>query len=335
MPEKIKVGISQGDPNGISYEVIIKSLRDSRIYELFTPIVYGSAKLAAYHRKALKIDNFNFNQISKAAEAHPKRANILNCGPNTTTVELGQKTEQAGEASFLALEKATEDLKENRIDALVTAPINKDNIQSENFNFQGHTEYLEDRFEGNSLMFMVTPELKVGFATNHVPLDEVVDNLRIDTIIEKLKIMDASLKIDFNISVPKIAVLGLNPHAGDNGLIGNHEDITVSPAIEEAKKQGILCFGPFAADGFFGSGAYQKYDAVLAMYHDQGMIPFKLLSMEQGVNYTAGLSVVRTSPAHGTAFELAGKGEASHQSMLQALFLAVDIVKNRKFNEED
>lgn len=334
MSNKIKLGITQGDSNGISYEIIIKSLLDKRINELLTPIVYGSSKIAAYHRKALNIDNFNFNQINSVEDSHTARANILNCVGQHTKVDLGKNGEESGIASFLALDKATEDLKNQKIEAIVTAPINKENIKSEDFQFNGHTEYFDSKFEGESLMFMISKNLKLGFATNHLALKSVSDNLSSELLVRKLEIMNDSLKNDFNISIPKIAVLGLNPHSGENGVIGDEENQLIIPAIEQAKQKGIVCFGPFPADGFFGSDGYTKYDAVLSMYHDQGMVAFKLLSFDEGVNYTAGLEVVRTSPAHGTAYDIVGKGTASHQSMLNAIYLAVDIAKNRKQNTQ-
>ena len=333
--DKLKIGITQGDINGISYEVIIKALLDNRMFDLCIPVVYGSPKVAAYHRKALNIDNFSFNNIKKAEEASPKRANIINCVDENIRVELGKSTSIAGEASYLALEKAVNDLANNKIDALVTGPINKYNIQSDKFKFAGHTEYLEDKFgSGGALMLMVNDFFKVGVVTGHIPLAEVPKAVTQEAILKKLAILNKSLIIDFGIRKPKIAVLGLNPHASDNGVIGNEEKEVIIPAIKAAQEDNILAFGPFPADGFFGSNTYQKFDAVLAMYHDQGLIPFKSMTFEGGVNFTAGLSVIRTSPAHGTAYEITGKNEASPDSFRKSIYLACDIYKQREnYNE--
>ena len=293
-------------------------------------MVYGSPKIAAYHRKALDINNFSILSIKDTSELNPKRANIINVLGDNIRVELGKSTEIAGEASFLSLKRAIIDLKDNKIDALVTAPINKHNIQSKDFNFPGHTEYLETEFGGKAVMLLVSENLKVGVVTGHIPISEVSKSITKEAIVNKLKVLNDSLKQDFGIRKPKIAVLGLNPHAGDNGVIGTEESEIIIPAIEEAKKYKIMALGPYPADGFFATNDYTKFDAVLAMYHDQGLAPFKALTFERGVNYTAGLSVVRTSPAHGTAYQLAGKGEASEESFRQALYLACDIVKNRR-----
>jgi 4-hydroxythreonine-4-phosphate dehydrogenase len=327
---RIVVGITQGDINSISYEVIIKSLMDHRVFDTCIPIVYGSAKVAAYHRKALNIDNFSFNNIRFADEANPKRANIINCIDENTRVELGKSTAQAGEAAFIALEKATQDLADGKIDVLVTGPINKQNIQSKDFQFAGHTEYLQEKFKSDhSLMLMVNDFFRIGVVTGHIPLSKVSESIKKEKILSKLKILNQSLIVDFGIRKPRIAVLGLNPHASDEGLIGNEETEIIIPAIEEARSHNMLVFGPFPADGFFGSSAYNKFDGILAMYHDQGLIPFKSMSFENGVNYTAGLKVIRTSPAHGTAYDLAGKNEASPDSFLHAIYLACDIFNAR------
>ncbi len=322
---KIKLGISQGDINGIGYEVIIKSLLDIRINEFFTPIIYGSSKVLAYHRKALDIENFSLNSIRVAAEANLKRSNIINCIDENIRVELGKSTEVAGAASFKALEVAVDDLLNGEIDALVTAPINKDNIQSKDFKFAGHTEYLKHKFGVKDvLMLLVSDRLKVGVVTGHIPLKDVAPTITIELILSKLRILNKSLIEDFNIGKPKIAVLGLNPHSGDNGLIGNEEIDVLIPAITNACNEGIIAMGPFAADGLFGSKDYSKYDAIL------GLAPFKSISFETGVNYTAGLPYIRTSPAHGTAYDLAGKNEASESSFREAMYLAFDIWKNRE-----
>jgi 4-hydroxythreonine-4-phosphate dehydrogenase len=333
--EKIKIGITHGDINGIGYEVIIKSLNDSRILDICTPIVYGSPKVAAYHRKALNIDNFSFNNIKTPEEANPKRSNIINCVDDSIRVELGKSTKAAGEASYLALETATNDLELHKIDALVTGPINKQNIQSERFNFAGHTEYLESKFPSDgALMFMISEVMKVGVVTGHVQFSRINEYLTKEVILNKLRIMNKSLVTDFMIRRPKIAVLGLNPHASDNGLIGNEEQDIIKPALELATEENIMVFGPFPPDGFFGSGSITRFDAILAMYHDQGLIPFKILMAGGGVNFTAGIPVVRTSPAHGTSYDLAGKGEASPDSFRSAIYLACDIYKNRQLHQE-
>lgn len=333
--KKLKVGISQGDINGISYEVIIKSLQDNRIFDLFTPILYGSSKILAYHRKALNINNFSMNNIKSPADANHKRANIINCLDDNIRVELGKSTQMAGEASLSSLETVIDDIKAGEIDILVTAPINKKNIQLKGFDFPGHTEYLKSKFEaGNVLMLMVSEKLKVGVVTGHIPLKDVAAAISKEAIVKKLRILNKSLIEDFAISNPKIAVLGLNPHAGDNGVIGEEEQEIISPAIEQARKENIMALGPYPADGLFGSDDFSKFDAILAMYHDQGLAPFKALVFSEGVNYTAGLPIVRTSPAHGTAYDLAGKNKATADSFRQALYLAVDIYHNRKHYEE-
>lgn len=333
--DNLRVGITQGDINGIGYEVIMKTLLDARILEMCTPIIYGSPKVAAYHRKALNIDNLSFNHIRSAKEAYNNRANIVNCIDENVRVELGKSTREAGESSFNALDQACTDLASGEIDVLITAPINKDNIQSESFRFPGHTEYLAERFGAQDYaMLMVSETMKVAVATTHLPIADVPSKLSKELILSKIRILAQSLKEDFSITKPRIAVFGLNPHAGDNGLLGNEEKDIILPAIIQAKKEGIIALGPYPADGFFGSDDYRKFDAILAMYHDQGLIPFKLASFERGVNYTAGLPVVRTSPAHGTAYNLAGEDKASPESFRQALYLAIDIFKSRQIYAE-
>jgi 4-hydroxythreonine-4-phosphate dehydrogenase len=327
---KIVVGISHGDINGVSYEVIIKSLMDNRIFDFCVPIVYGSAKVAAYHRKALNITNFSFNNIKSADEANVKRANIINCLDDNIRVELGKSTHIAGESSLISLENAVKDLKEGNIDVLVTAPINKDNVQSEKFNFPGHTEYLtKESNSKESLMLMVSENLKVGVVTTHLPISKVCEAITEEAILSKLRIMNKSLIQDFRIRKPKIAVLGLNPHAGDNGLLGTEEIDIIIPTLNKAKEEGILALGPYPADGFFGSDNFKKFDAILAMYHDQGLTPFKALAFNSGINYTAGLDFIRTSPGHGTAFAIAGLGQASEDSFRNAIYLACDIFRSR------
>ncbi len=333
--DNIRVGITHGDFNGIGYEVIIKALLDPRMSEICTPIVYGSSKIASYHRKTLTINDFSFNLIKKASQANIKRPNIINCQESDVKIELGKSSREAGNFAFLALETAIEDLKLNNFDVLVTAPINKKNIQSEKFSFPGHTEYLAKKFSTvDFLMLMVNDNVRIGVATGHIPLKDVASSLTVDLIMHKLRIMNSSLKVDFGIRKPKIALLGLNPHSGDSGVIGKEEKEIIIPAINKAFEENILAFGPFPADGFFGTAHYKQFDAILAMYHDQGLIPFKTLSFSNGVNFTAGLPIVRTSPAHGTAYEIAGKNMASPDSFREAIYLACDIFKNRKEYKE-
>ncbi len=333
--QKVKVGITHGDLNGIGYEIIIKTFQDQRMMDTITPVVYGISKVASYHRKVLDMNDFNFNLVKNADAANPQRPNIVNCYEQEVKIDLGKSTEVAGEMAYLALEMATNDLEKKKIDVLVTAPINKKNIQSDDFHFPGHTEYLAEKFKSEDfLMLMVSHNFRIGVITGHIPINKVSEELNIDLILHKLRIMNESLKKDFNIPRPRIALLGLNPHAGDNGLLGKEEDEIISPAIAKAFDEGILAYGPYAADGFFGSSAYTTFDGILAMYHDQGLIPFKAISFESGVNFTAGLPVIRTSPAHGTAYEISGKGQASPESMRSAIFLACDIFQNRINYEE-
>ena len=334
--EKIVIGITQGDINGIGYEVILKTLSESRVLDAFVPVIYGSPKVAAFHRKQLDIQGINLNIINSVEELNPKRINIINCSDDEIKVELGRSTEEAGKAAFAALEQATEDLKKGALDAIVTAPINKKNIQSADFHFPGHTEYLEEKFGTGtpSLMLLLNDVMRVAVVTGHIPVAEVSNALTKELITEKLLVFNKALKEDFMIVRPRIAVLGLNPHAGDEGVIGDEEQKTIIPALKEAEKQGVVCVGPYAADGFFGSGQFSKFDGILAMYHDQGLIPFKTISMDSGVNFTAGLSVIRTSPAHGTAYDLAGKNMASEDSFRQAIYTACDIYQNRMINKE-
>jgi 4-hydroxythreonine-4-phosphate dehydrogenase len=331
MSEKLKIGISVGDVNGIGLEIIIKTLADARIFDYCTPIVYGHTKVASFHRRSVQVHDLNFNVIDSPANAHHKKANIINCWEEDVKIDLGVSNETGGKYALISLQRATDDLLAGQIDALVTAPINKDNIQSETFTFPGHTEYLQQRDgAGEVLMFLVSETLKVGVVTGHIPVSQIAQTLSVEKIVAKLKLMNTSLKKDFWIRKPKIAVLGLNPHAGDNGLIGNEEKDIIIPALEEARANNILALGPYPADGFFANGSYMQFDAVLAMYHDQGLIPFKQISFESGVNYTAGLSFVRTSPDHGTAYDIAGKNKASEVSFREALFEAIHIVKHRR-----
>ncbi len=328
---KIKVAITHGDINGVGYEVILKTFAEPQILELCTPIIYGSSKVAAYHRKALELAPIEFNNITEASQALADKVNIINCVSEETKVELGKATPQSGEAAYIALETAAAHLEQGEVDVLLTAPINKHCIQSESFDFPGHTEYLERRLgKGKkSLMILLNDTIRVALVTGHIPLSQVVSTLTKGDIVQKLRVFNYSLKQDFNIRKPRIAVLSLNPHAGEDGLLGSEEAEIIAPAMAEANELGILCFGPYAADGFFGSGQYTKFDGVLAMYHDQGLAPFKALAMESGVNYTAGLPIIRTSPAHGTAYDIAGKGLASEESFRSALYLAIDLFRNR------
>lgn len=332
---KTRIGITHGDFNGIGYEVIIKTLADQRILDIFTPVVYGSSKVASYHKKTLKTADFNFNLIKKADLANAKRPNIINCFEEEVRIELGKSSEIAGQKAFAALEQAVTDLKAGFLDVILTAPINKHNIRSEHFNFDGHTEYFANKFDADDfLMLMVSEHLKIGMVTGHIPLNKVSEKISKDLILNKIKIMNDSLKVDFRVGKPRIAVLGLNPHAGDKGIIGTEESEKIIPAIEAAQDNNILAFGPFPADGFFGSGNYRGFDGILAMYHDQGMLPFKTIAFDDGVNFTAGLSVVRTSPAHGTGYDIAGKNQASPDSFRKAALLAVDIFRNRMMHKE-
>lgn len=325
------IGITHGDINSISYEIIIKALSDSRIFELLTPVVYGSSKVASYHRKMLNVSDFTFNLVKKADLANPKRANIININDQEVKIDLGKSTTLAGELALLSLEIATEDLKKGLIDVLVTAPINKQNIQSKEFHFPGHTEYLANKFDAEDyLMLMVSNNIRIGVVTGHIPLREVFNQLTEELLLHKINILHQSLIQDFGIRKPRIALLGVNPHASDNGLLGEEEARIIKPAIDKAFNSGMMVFGPYPADGFFGSSDFKKFDGILAMYHDQGMLPFKTLAFDSGVNFTAGLPIVRTSPAHGTAYDIAGKDVASAESFRAALYLATDIFYNRR-----
>ncbi len=328
---KIKIGITQGDVNGIGYEVILKAFENPTIFDFCTPIVYGSPKIMTYHRKALELET-SFTIINSADEAVPGRLNVVNCNDDEVKVELGKPSREAGKAAFEALERAMTEYKEGKYDVLITAPIHKQMIQSESFTFPGHTEYIEQCVgEGDkALMILANETLRVALATGHIPVTKVASSLTQELIQEKLTIFNTSLKRDFGIGAPRIAVLALNPHAGDGGVIGTEEETIITPAIKTMREQGVLCFGPYPADGFMGSGAFSHFDGVLAMYHDQGLIPFKTLAMENGVNFTAGLPIIRTSPDHGTAFDIAGKNVASPDSFRQALYMAIDIYRNRK-----
>jgi 4-hydroxythreonine-4-phosphate dehydrogenase len=329
--DKIRVGITHGDFNGIGYEIIMKTMQDARILEMITPVIYGSSKIASYYRKAFDMADINFNLIKKAEYANSKRVNIINCYENEVKIEVGKHSAIAGELAYYALEKAVEDLNRHKIDVVVTAPVSKYSIQSDKFNFSGQTEYFASKYNIKEyLMLMIGTKLRIGTVTGHIPLRDVHKHITTDLILEKIKVMNKTLQMDFGINRPKIAVLGLNPHAGDEGLIGKEEIEIIRPAIQKAFDEKILTFGPYPADGFFGSSNFFTFDGILAMYHDQGMLPFKAISFEEGVNFTAGLPIIRTSPAHGTAFDIAGKNVASPDSFRQAIYTAMDIFCKRE-----
>ena len=332
---KKRVGITQGDINGVGYEVILKTFSDPVMLELCTPIIYGSPKVAAYHRKSLDLPT-NFSIVNSAAEAVYNRLSVVNCTDDEVKVEFSKADPEAGKAALGALERAIEEYKEGLVDVIVTAPINKHTIQSETFAFPGHTEYIEERL-GNgakSLMILMKDDFRVALVTGHIPVSQIASTIAKELIQEKLAIFNHSLKQDFAIGAPRIAVLSLNPHAGDEGLLGKEEEEIIIPALKEMAARGILCYGPYPADGFMGSGNFTHFDGVLAMYHDQGLAPFKALAMDEGVNYTAGLPVIRTSPAHGTAYDIAGKGLASEDSFRQAIYVAIDVFRNRLRDKE-
>ncbi len=325
------IGITHGDINSISYEIITKALADNRIFDFFTPVVYGSSKVASYYRKMLNVSDFAFNLIKKADMANPKRANIININDQEIKIEAGKSTSIAGELALHSLESAIDDLKKGLIDVMVTAPINKYNIQSKDFHFPGHTEYLASKFDAKDyLMLMVSNSIRIGVVTGHIPLRDVADTITEELLMHKIKILHQSLLQDFGIRNPRIAILGINPHASDNGLLGAEEANIIKPAIDKAFDSGMMVFGPYPADGFFGSSVFTEFDGILAMYHDQGMLPFKTLAFDSGVNFTAGLPIIRTSPAHGTAYDIAGKDKASAESLRAALYLATDIYHNRR-----
>jgi 4-hydroxythreonine-4-phosphate dehydrogenase len=331
---RYRIGITLGDINGIGPEVVIKALHDSRMLNLFTPVVYGSTRVLSFYKKLMNLDDFTYAHVKTPGQFAPKSVNVVNCWDEVIEINPGKPDAQAGKAAWLSLKQAVADLKNGLIDALVTAPINKQVIHGNDFPFRGHTEFLASYFSiSEYLMMMVSEQLRIGLVTEHIPLKEVPLLLSRDRIHTRLLIMEQTLRREFGINKPRIAVLGLNPHAGDGGLLGTEDDQLIKPALDDLKNKGKLVFGPFAADGFFASGQYKRYDGILAMYHDQGLIPFKLLAFESGVNFTAGLPVVRTSPDHGTAYALAGKNAASESSMRQAIFTALDILQTRNENQ--
>lgn len=331
--ENIKLGISIGDLNGIGAEIVLRIFEDNRMLDFCTPIIFASIKTMSFVKNHFKL-NINLNGIHNVTQAIPGRVNVLNCWKENVIIKFGQEDKKIGAYSIKSLEEATKALKENTIDVLVTAPINKHNIQSESFKFPGHTDYLNQELEGDSLMFMVSEGLRVGLLTDHVPVKDVATHITPDLIEKKVETVYNSLKQDFKINKPKIAVLGINPHTGDNGVIGEEDDTVLRPTLQKIKASGKLVFGPYAADSFFGSDNYKNFDAIIASYHDQGLIPFKTLSFGQGVNYTAGLNRVRTSPDHGTAYEIAGKGTADVNSFKEAIFTGIHIFNNRKEYQE-
>lgn len=334
---KLRVGITLGDTNGIGIEVAMKAIGVPEMMDMCVPVLYGSSRIVSYHRNACNLPGFQINHTKNAEQIKSNMPNLIECIDQEIKVELGQPSKQAGLASFIALEAAVRDLKGGLIDVLVTGPINKDNIQSEQFHFPGHTEYLESAAgDGEkALMIMCTDNLRIALATTHLPLGEVPGSLTIEGIREKLRMFNSALKRDFNIDRPRIAVLSLNPHAGENGMLGHEEREIIIPALQQSlDEDGVQCFGPYASDGFFGARHYRRFDGVLAMYHDQGLIPFKTIAMDEGVNFTAGLPIVRTSPDHGTGYDIAGQGIANESSMRHAIYMALDIYRNRVLYDE-
>ncbi len=328
--QRLKIGITQGDTNGVGWEIILKIFSDSRICELCTPIIYGNLKAAEFYKKGLSdLDDIKFNLVSSAREAQKGRVNLVECGNKELTIKVGEATLEAGKAAVDSLTKAAEELKSGILDAIVTAPFNKESVQSETFNHTGHTEFMNSMFEGEDMMMMCSDLLRVGLVTKHIPLTQVAAKITKEMIVADLLHLRQTLIKDFSIQEPRIGVMALNPHSGDGGLLGKEEIDIIIPAIKEAYAQGVMAFGPYAADGLFSNGGYKKFDAVLAMYHDQGLIPFKALSPD-GVNFTAGLTAVRTSPDHGVAYDIAGQGKADEQSMRTALYMAIDIVASRR-----
>ena len=328
--DKPRIGITLGDLNGIGPEVVIKALADNRLLSHITPVVYGSTRVISYYKKLMELEEFNYSQVKARGQFFPKAINLVNCWEDAIEINPGRPAKESAKAALLSLHKVVEEAREGIIDGFVTAPIDKNTIYGEDFPFRGHTEYLTQAFNATeTLMLMVGGSLRVGLVTEHIPIKDITTHLTRERVELKIRLLELSLRQDFNISKPKIAVLGLNPHAGDEGLIGSEENQIIKPVISDLKNKGKLIFGPFPADGFFGAGQHLKYDGIVAMYHDQGLIPFKTLAFENGVNFTAGLPVVRTSPDHGTAYGIAGKNQADESSMREAIYLACDIIKNR------
>ena len=324
------LGISCGDLNGIGMEVIMKALEDQTMLDFCTPVVFASSKVASYHRKALEMQEFNFQIINGTDQINPKKVNLVNCWNDSVNLEYGINSKEVGSYALKSIDAAIDAWKQKKIDALITAPVNKNNIEPEGKTFTGHTGYIGEQTDGDPLMILLTEEFRVALVTGHVPVSEVAANITKESIISRIKILYKSLQEDFGIRKPKIAVLGLNPHAGDEGLLGKEEIEIIEPAVKECFDKGMLVYGPYPSDGYFGVGTYKKFDATLAMYHDQGLIPFKTIAFEEGVNYTAGLNLVRTSPDHGTGYDIAGKNEASEVSFRNAIYTAISVVKQRK-----
>jgi len=334
--QKPVIGFSCGDVNGIGIELIIKSLTDNRINDLCVPVIFASNKCVNFYRKVLPDINFSYQAIKDFSKINLKQINVYNCWDEEVHITPGQLTEAGGRYALISLQQSVQALKAGQVQALVTAPVHKHNIQSDTFNYSGHTPYLKAMFDvPEVVMLMTSSNLRVALVTEHLPVKEVAERITKDNIVSKLKVLHASLQKDFGIDKPKMAVLGLNPHAGDEGLIGTEEETIIKPAVKDLRQQNMLVFGPYSADAFFARGHYEQFDAVLAMYHDQGLIPFKSLAIGEGINYTAGLPVIRTSPDHGTAFDIAGKGKADHGSFLEAIFVAVDIIRRRAGYEEN
>ncbi|MBX2900069.1 MAG: 4-hydroxythreonine-4-phosphate dehydrogenase PdxA [Cyclobacteriaceae bacterium] len=330
LTDKPRLGITLGDLNGIGAEVIIKALADNRVMNLFTPVVYGSTRALSFYRKQMGLEEFNYSQVKTPGQYFHKAVNVVNCWEEVIEIQPGQPSRQTAHAALLSLKRAVEDLKAGHLDGLVTGPIDKNTIHGTDFPFQGHTEYLTQEFgAGESLMLMVSDALRVGLVTEHIPVKDIPTFITKERVELKIRLMELTLKQDFNITKPRIAILGLNPHAGDEGLLGKEETEIIRPVIQDLKTRGKLVFGPYPADGFFATGQHYKYDGIVAMYHDQGLVAFKTLSFETGINYTAGLPYVRTSPDHGTAYPIAGKNQANENSMRQAMYVACDIIKNR------
>lgn len=334
--KKPVIGISCGDVNGIGIELIIKTFADSRIVEMCTPVIFASNKVINFYRKSVEDSNFSFYHTKDFEKLNPKQVNIFNCWDEEVAITPGTLNETGGKYAVLSLQAAVDAYKKGKIDALITAPFHKSNVQGSNFSFTGHTPYLKNAFNAQDVVMMLcASNMRVALVTEHIPISGVAEHITQESIMSKLNIINTSLQKDFGITKPKIAVLGLNPHAGDEGLVGNEEETIIKPAIKQAKNNGILAFGPYSADAFFARGQYDKFDAVLAMYHDQGLIPFKSMALGEGVNYTAGLNIIRTSPDHGVAFDIAGKGVADHSSFLHALYCCIDIYDKRLEYAED
>lgn len=326
---KIKLGISMGDMNGIGPEIILKIFSDSRLLDLCTPVIYGSSYVLDHYKRILHLPDLAIQKIKEANMAKGNKVNVIDCLDSKIEIETGKSTEIAGKLSFNALKKATEDVQQNKIDALVTAPLNKMNVRENYDGFSGHTGYLSECDQREALMVLCSEKMRIAMVTGHIPFAQVAQSLTVEKIIKSIEALNKSLKSDFAISKPKIAVLGLNPHAGEEGLMGKEEIDFIGPAVAQVKTKGIIAMGPYPSDGFFGAGRYTDFDGILAMYHDQALIPFKTLSFENGVNFSAGLSFIRTSPDHGTAYEIAGHGKASESSMRSAIYLACDLFKER------